>query len=44
VVRLEHHGLPTHDLRDEHERGWTHFMGRLAETGSPIAGSADREG
>jgi uncharacterized protein YndB with AHSA1/START domain len=30
LVRLEHHGLPE-TQREEHDRGWAYFFGRLRE-------------
>ena len=31
LVRFTHSGLPNAEQRDGHARGWTHFLGRLAE-------------
>jgi len=30
LVRLTHLGLPDREQRDEHTKGWTHYLGRLA--------------
>lgn len=37
VVRLEHHGLPM-ARREQHEQGWTLFLGRLRDAAREGAG------
>ena len=34
VVRLRHSGLPGTDAQDEHRKGWTHYVSRLAIAGA----------
>lgn len=29
VLKLRHTGLPTEEMADQHEQGWTHYLGRL---------------
>lgn len=34
LVRLRHSGFPTSRSRQEHERGWRHYLGRLRVAGA----------